>query len=317
MKPRAELLFIYFVFAIAFITGGCTPQAVSPPETSAAASTTKPIELTDGLGRQVALTAPIQRVVSLAPSITESLFAIGAGDQVVGRDEFSNYPPEAAGLPSVGGYFSDYNYEAIVELNPDLVLAAEINTPEQVKALEDLGLSVYYLSNPTTLEEMYNSLQLLATLTGHETQAAQLIEALTTRVEAVQDKLSDVSDHPGVFYELDSTDPNAPYTAGPGTFIDTLISMAGGENIASELPSQYGQISIEALLLQNPDIILLGDAAYGATPESVAERTGWEALEAVKSQRVYPFNDDLVSRPGPRLVDGLEALAELLHPDKF
>jgi iron complex transport system substrate-binding protein len=126
-----------------------------------------------------------------------------------------------------------------------------------------------------------------------------------------------VTQRPKVFYELDSTDPNAPYTAGAGTFIDTLIGMAGGDNVGQALGSQYGQLSLEKLLVENPDVILLGDSAYGATPESVAGRPGWEALAAVKDQRVYPFDDNLVSRPGPRLVDGLEAIARLLHPELF
>jgi iron complex transport system substrate-binding protein len=253
----------------------------------------------------------------MAPSITESLFAIGAGEQVIGRDEFSNYPPEVSDLPSIGGFFSDFNYEATVELEPDLVLAAEINTPEQVQSLEDLGLTVFLVSNPTTLEEMYESLNVLAQLTGHEAEAASLIDSLRTRVAAVEDKIAQVEERPGVFYELDSTDPSAPYTAGSGTFINTLIEMAGGENIAAGLEDQYPQISIEELLVQDPDIILLGDAAYGATPEAVAQRTGWSALSAVQNEQIYPFNDDLASRPGPRLVDGLEELARLLHPEVF
>jgi iron complex transport system substrate-binding protein len=137
------------------------------------------------------------------------------------------------------------------------------------------------------------------------------------RVEAVTGKTASVSTSPKVFYELDSTDPNAPYTAGPGTFIDTLIGMAGGQNVGSVLESQYGQLSTEELLVQNPDLILLGDAAYGVTVESVGERAGWEDLDAVKNGRVHPFDDNLISRPGPRLVDALEELARMIHPELF
>lgn len=298
--------------------GTATPEDSPTSQTALSTERTpEAIALTDGLGRRVTLEAPAQRIVSMAPSITESLFAIGAGEQVIGRDEFSNYPPEVSDLPSIGGFFSDFNYEATVELEPDLVLAAEINTPEQVQSLEDLGLTVFLVSNPTTLEEMYDSLNVLAQLTGHEAETASLIDILRTRVAAVEKKIAGVEERPGVFYELDSTDPSAPYTAGSGTFINTLIEMAGGENIAAGLEDQYPQISIEELLVQDPDIILLGDAAYGATPEAVAQRTGWNALSAVQNGQIHPFNDDLVSRPGPRLVDGLEELARLLHPEVF
>ena len=297
-------------------TAGPEPSPTSQP-TPMSEPTPEAIVLTDGLGRTVTLEAPAQRIVSMAPSITESLFAIGADEQVIGRDEFSNYPPEVSDLPSIGGFFSDFNYEATVELEPDLVLAAEINTPEQVQTLEDLGLTVFLVSNPTTLEAMYDSLNVLAQLTGHEAEAANLIDSLRTRVDAVEEKIAGVEERPGVFYELDSTDPSAPYTAGSGTFINTLIELAGGENIAASLEDQYPQISIEELLVEDPDIILLGDAAYGATPEAVAQRTGWSALSAVQNGQIYPFNDDLASRPGPRLVDGLEELARLLHPEVF
>lgn len=278
----------------------------------------EPFDVTDDLDRTITLPHYAQRVVSLAPSNTEILFAIGAGGQVVGRDEFSDYPAEAAEIPTVGGSFGDYNMEAIVDLNPDLVLASELNTPEQVKSLEDLGLVVYYLKNPVELEGMYVNLEKVARLTGHEAEAMELISSLQARVAAVDEALGQVSDEPLVFYEIDATDPAAPYTAGTGTFIDTLLQRAKGRNLGASLPGQYGQISLEELIVQDPEIILLGDSVWGGvTAESVAQRAGWEELSAVQTGQVYPFDDNLVSRPGPRMVDGFEALAQALHPDLF
>jgi iron complex transport system substrate-binding protein len=132
----------------------------------------------------------------------------------------------------------------------------------------------------------------------------------------VLQKVAGVTEKPKVFYELDATDPARPFTAGKGTFIDLLITQAGGENIAASFEGEYPQISQEELIVQDPDVILLGDALYGGiTAESVAARPGWGDLAAVKNNRVLPFNDDLVSRPGPRMIDGLETLAALLHPD--
>ena len=291
---------------IALLTA-CAPQATP---------TTAPITLPDGLGREVKLAAPAQKIISLAPSNTEILFAIGAGSQVVGRDNLSDYPEAAKAATDIGSAFEALNTELIVSLKPDLVLAAEINTADQVKALEDLGITVYYLKNPTTLEELYTKLEIVAQLTGHESDAATLIDDLKARVAAVDEKIATVTEKPTVFYELDATDPAKPYTVGKGTFITLLIERAGGQNIAGDL-DEYPQLSLEQVVAADPDFIILGDSAYGITPESVATRPGWDGLSAVTNDQVFPFDDNLLSRPGPRLVDGLEALAKLLHPELF
>ncbi len=287
------------------LLAGCSPS--SPP---ASAGTT----LTDGLGRSVVMNGAAQRVISLAPSNTEILFAIGAGDQVIGRDTLSDYPEAAKAVTDIGSAFEALNTELIVSLNPDLIIAAEVNTPEQVKALEDLGLTVYYLKNPTTLEELYLNIEIVAQLTGED--PTKLTDSLKARVAAVDEKIAPLSSRPGVFYELDGTDPAKPYTAGGGTFITLLIERAGGSNIAADIEG-YPQLSLEQVVASDPAFIILGDSAYGVTPESIATRPGWENLSAVKNNQIFPFDDNLVSRPGPRLVDGLEALAKLLRPELF
>jgi iron complex transport system substrate-binding protein len=318
--------FLLFVFPAALLLTACGPAAIRTAQPLAKPASTQPlvvptdpgsIDLTDGLGREVRLAAAAQRVVSLAPSNTEILFAIGAGPQVVGRDELSDYPAQVSGIQSVGGSMGKFSTEAIVALKPDLVLATGINPPELVKSLEGLGLTVYYLSNPTTLDEMYAELETVGQLTGHVEESKTLVQSLKARVSAVDAKLAGVSMKPSVFYELDATDASKPYTAGPGTFIDTVIQEAGGVNVASTLKDQYPQISLEELVLLNPDIIVLSDSAYGITPEMVAARAGWGTLAAVKNGKVYPFDYHLLSDPGPRLVDGLEQLAKLLHPELF
>jgi len=298
---------IFGLLTLTLALAACAPAA-EPASTG--------MTFTDGLGRSITLPASAQKVVSMAPSNTEILFAIGAGPQVVGRDEFSDYPEEAKSLPSVGGSMGQYSYEQVAALKSDLVLAGGINTPEQVKALEDLGINVFYLGNPSTLEEMYANLEFVAQLTGRETEAAALVESLEARVKAVDDKLAGVTDKPVVFYEIDASDPNKPYTTGPGTFIDLLIARAGGQNLPG-LTDAYPQVSLEQIVLVDPAVILLGDALYGTTPEIVAARAGWSEISAVKENRVLPFDDNLVSRPGPRLVDGLEALAQAIHPELY
>ena len=297
------LLFTLFI-------GACAPAATPTPAP-------KPIELTDGLGRTVKLAGPAQRIVSLAPSSTEILFALGAGSQVVGRDSLSDFPPEAKQIAEVGSAFDKLNTEAIVAQKPDLVLAAEIISADQIKTLEGLGLTVYQVPNPKDFDGLYKTLADVGQLTGRGPAAAALTTDLKARVAAVLEKVKGATTKPKVFYELDATDPTKPFTPGPGTFVDMLITQAGGQNIGGSLKSQWAQISAEELVAQNPDIILLGDAAYGVSVESVGQRAGWADLAAIKNKAVFTFDDNLVSRPGPRLVDGLETIARLLHPELF
>jgi iron complex transport system substrate-binding protein len=314
---------------LALLIAGCAPAStptVEPAPAPATESTLEeaPVEDTsdpnietfvDDLDREVTINGIPQRIVSLAPSTTEILFAVGAGAQVVGRDEFSDYPAEVASIASIGGSMGEYSVEAIISLEPDLVLAAEINTPELVKQLEDLGVTVYYLGNPTTLEEMYEKLETVAALTGHD--VTELVASLEARVAAVDEKIGPLSYRPYVFYEIDASDPNKPWTYGPGTFGTLLIDRAGGFNIGSEAADPYPQLSLEQIVVANPTIIILGDAMWGVTVESVLERAGWESITAVQDGNIFPIDDNLISRPGPRLVDGLEALAKILHPDVF
>jgi iron complex transport system substrate-binding protein len=290
-----------------------TTQATSTP----LAQVTFPLTITDGLQRTITLETPAQRIISLAPSNTEILFAIGAGSQVIGRDPQSDFPEEATAVEDIGDTFIQLNTELIISLEPDLVLAAEITPPEQVSQLEQLGVVVFWLANPRDFEGLYSNLITVGQLSGHELEAASLADSLRNRVVAVQTAVSGIADKPVVFYEVDGlTDPSAPYTAGAGTFIDLIITTAGGVNAAAALEA-YKPMSIEELLVQDPDFILLGDAMYGATPDQAAQRAGWGDLAAVQEGRVLPFDDNLMSRPGPRMIDAIEQLARILHPDLF
>jgi iron complex transport system substrate-binding protein len=309
-------IFLSILFLLGLLLASCKPVpslAIEPIQIQ----DTPEISLIDGLNRIVVLNEPAQRIVSLAPSNTEILYAIGAGSQIVGRDDFSDYPVEAKDLPSVGSSFGNYNLEAITQLKPNLVLAAEINTPEQVQAIENLGITVFYLANPMDMEGLFVNINTVATMAGRSAEGNMLVDSLRNRVQGITNALALVIAKPLVYYELDATDPSKPWTPGPGTFLTKLITMAGGTSIGESLTSDYAQINLEYLLVQDPAIILLGDAAYGTTAESVAQRIGWGSLSAVQNQAIYPFDDNLVSRPGPRLVDGLEQLAGMIHPEIF
>jgi iron complex transport system substrate-binding protein len=276
-----------------------------------------PIRTTDGFGAVVELPAPAARIISLIPGNTEILFAIGAGSQVVGRDELSTYPLEAKQVTSIGSTYQQLNTEAIVSLHPDLILAAETTPPEQITTLANLHFAVYRLSNPKNFDDLYANLMKVGELTGRTKEASGLVDSLRARVKTVEGKMASRSSTPKVFYEMDASDPTKPWTAGPGSFVDMLIVAAGGKNIGNALKSEWAQMSAEQLVVDNPEIILLGSAAYGTTVESVRLRSGWQAIAAVKNKAVYPVDDTIVTRPGPRLVDALELIAKILHPDLF
>ena len=292
----------------------------SSQEPAAAALESAPdlLELEDGLGRMITIELPVEKIISLAPSNTEILFAIGAGNLVIGRDTISNYPEQALEITDIGGGWGDLDTENILAMEPDLVLAAALTAPEQIQTLENLDLIVFTVANPTDLEGMFENLRIVAQITGHEDETETLIADLAARVAAIEEVVATAEQRPSIFYELDATDPNAPWTPGPGTFHDTLIAQAGGVNIGGVLGSAWAQINLEELIQQDPEIILLGDNFYGGvTPEIVAARAGWDGLSAVQNEQVYIFNDDIISRPGPRLVEGLEELARFLHPELF
>lgn len=314
-RPVITQLFLAAILGLASILSACSPAATATP---AAAPTSEPIVLTDALGNEIRLSAPAQRIISLAPSNTELLFAVGAGKQIVARDDFSNYPEEAGSLPSIGGSTGKLNLEEIAKLQPDLVLGSPLTAADVVESLKTITPNVFIVPNPTKLDGLYTNLTTVATLTGKTAETEKLVTDMRARAKTVQDKIAGAAAKPLVFYELDATDPAKPWTAGSGTFIDMLISLAGGQNLGGSLQGEYAQISQEELIVQNPEIIILGDSLYGGiTPESVAARPGWESIAAVKNGKTLIFNDDLVSRPGPRMIDGLEELAKIIHPELF
>ena len=309
---------ILFLLTLTLLLGACTPAATptaAPAEPEPAAKPEpEPMVFTDDLGNELTFNEYPQAILSISPSTTEILFAVGAGDQVIGREDMSTYPEEATALPSIGSLWGDLPTEAILAMEPDLVVAAEIISAEQVAALQELGLQVYWQANPTNYDELWDNLRDFGTLTGHEDETETLVTELAARVDAVNQAIMPLSYRPVVFYELDATDPANPWTAGSGTFIDLIINTAGGFNAAMELQGDYTQISSEQLIDVNPQIILLSDALYGVTPEAVAERAGWDAIAAVQEGNIYPIDPNIMSVPGPRLVDALEEVAKILHP---
>lgn len=290
------------------------PTATAVPPTTAPT----PITFTDVAGRQVTLVGMPQRVISLAPSNTEILFALGLGPKVVAVDDFSDYPAEAKALPKIGGSSGKYNFEQIVALKPDLILAAEITSPEAIQKLEDLKLTVAVISvTKTSFDSILNDITLVGQMTGQMAQAQGVTRAMQQKLDTIKARVAMAKTQPRVYWELDASDPAKPFTVGPGNFVNDLIALAGGVNLFGTASQPYPQISIEQVVTMNPEVIILSDAAYGITVESVLKRPGWEKIDAVQKKQVFPIDSNLTNRPGPRIADGFEAVARLIHPELF
>lgn len=296
------------------------PPSAQPSASSVASASPPPVAfpmtLTDDAGREVTLVAEPQRIVSLAPSNTEIVCAIDACERLVGVTDFDDYPAEVVEIDKVVT-MAQVDVEAVVATEPDLVLAAgnELTPSAVIDQIADLGVPVLVLY-PESLDEISADIQLVGMAVGRDDEAAALIEDMATRVDAVEEAVADL-ERPRTFYEV-SVFEGTIYTAGESSFLASLIETAGGEPITGDALST--SIELEELVAADPELILLGDATYDSTitPESVAQRQGWEAMTAVGDGRVEVVTDDVViTRPGPRIIDGLEALARAIHPDAF
>jgi len=282
-----------------------TPASTPAPPVSAF-----PRSVTDFQGRTTAIASRPERIVSVGASNTEFLFALGAGDRVVGVDDFSDFPPEAARKEKVGGV--KVNVEKVVGLRPDLVVMVKISDGT-VERLAGAGIAVVIV-DPQNLADVFRTAVLLGTVIGADGQ--RLASDLERRVDAVRERTRSAP-RPRVFHEVDASDPARPFTVGPGSYLSEIIDVAGGINVAARASSPYPQLSLEEVVRADPEVIVLADADYGVKPDQVAARLGWSALAAVRAGRVFPIADSLVSRPGPRVGEAAEAYARLLHPELF
>ena len=310
LKNRITKWIIFALLAAVLIGACATTTPVDDVDSEA------PITLTDARGVEVSFDGPPQSIISMAPSNTEMLFAIGAGSQLIGRDDISDYPPEALEIESIGSTYGELNTEAILALNPDAILAADLTPPEQIESLENLDLVVFQVRNPAEFSDLFEILNDLGRMTGHTQEADALVAQLLERTEKVSSTVAEADSVP-VFYEVDGSDPVAPWTTGSATFQDVLIQMAGGENIAGELEG-WGQLSIEEIVTRDPHVIFYAAGPWvPTTVESLSARAGWSDIRAVVDGNVVAIDTNWVDRPGPRLVDALEAMAKSIHPELF
>jgi iron complex transport system substrate-binding protein len=280
-----------------------TPAATSEPEAT-------PITLIDPTGAEVTLEGPPERIGSFSPAVTEILFAIGAGDAVVVVDRFSNFPEAAAELPMLSA-FPELNVEALLAHDPQLVVLTGGNQGE-AEQLRQLDTPVLFLDGATSIEGIYTHIDLLGQATGHRSEAEALVAQIRARIDELETALAAVDEGPTVYYELDP----GLFTVGPGSFIAELLTILKVRNIAADAESPFPLITAEAIIDASPEVVILADAQFGETAEAVSARPGWDAIAAVRENRIIEIEDaDIVSRPGPRVGEALAVLARLLYPE--
>jgi iron complex transport system substrate-binding protein len=283
-------------------------EAVAPTPTATAQAFPLTIEQSDG--EVLTLDAPPQRIVSLSAHATDILCTIGAGDQLVAVELYANCPEGTKEKPELDAF--QPNAEAIAGYEPDLVYVSS-NTSDIVTTLRDAGIPVLYLELPTSLDGAMEQILLFGRITGRTQEAEQVVADIRAQIEQIEQELADVETGPRVFHELDPTF----FTASPDTFIGEYYERLKAQNIAAGATDLYPQLSAEAIVQADPEVIVLADEEAGVTPEAVKQRPGWDVISAVRNDRICVVDPDLVSQPGPDIGEAMETLAECLYPDRF
>lgn len=324
LKKRA----IFVIAILGMLVAGCNPsvpQSTIAPENIPAptetettvqeTSSAETVTFIDALDREVTIKYPAMKIVSLAPSVTESLFAIGAGNQVIGRTDYCDFPEGVAEIPTIGGFSSSsISIEKIISLEPDLVIGGSTLQGETIQALDKAGISTF-VTQPSNLDETIKSIILLGRISGHYEEALNVAGQMQTRVDSVKKSVSNIpqSQHPTVFYEV----WHEPLmTTNNKTLVGELIEVAGGVNVFANLPDQYPIISAEQLIELDPTYII-GPSSHGdqMTAEVIRNREGWKNMSAVKTGQIHIVDGNIVSRASPRLIEALDSFVEILHPE--
>jgi iron complex transport system substrate-binding protein len=268
------------------------------------------LTITDSRDREIKLQNEPLRVISLAPGITETIYALGAQDKLVGRTDYCDYPVEASDIEAIGSLYKP-NIEKIITLNPDLIIASTHFQKEILTKLEELSLNVIIINENNTIESVYENIETVGLVLNRVKTAKNVTNSMKSRITNVVNTVKN-SKRPNVYYVIGYGE-HGDYTAGGDTFISNLLNLAGGNNIAED--SIGWSYSLEKIVEQNPDKLICSQ--YYNVKEGIKGATGYKDLPAVKSGNLFTIDNNLIDRQGPRVVEGLEALAKILHPDSF
>ncbi|SEJ65398.1 iron complex transport system substrate-binding protein [Bhargavaea ginsengi] len=294
---------------------GSAEEQEQETEQSTSGQTGFPVTMTDAVGNEITLEEEPDAIVSMVPSNTEILFAVGAGEAVVAGSDFDDYPEEAQSLEKIGG--QEFNVEKIIGMQPDVVFAHESALgvgEEGLQQLRDAGLTVFVVKNAMDFDETYGTIEQIGKLTGHTAEAEEIVSGMQSKVEEIKEKAAEVTDKKKVFVE---TSP-APeiYTPGSGTFMQQFLDIIHAENIAGD---QEGWVMMdpEEIVSRNPDVLLVMYDYIDTAVEDVYARVGFDTVTAIKDKAVIQLDENITSRTGPRLADGLEAVAKAVYPEIF
>lgn len=313
---RRGLTVLLSLAVLAALVLGCGSGASVPPPATTTPSATPaaafPQAVTDSRGVRLELAAAPRRIISLSPGVTEMLYAIGAGTQIVATDRFSDFPAEAARTTKLE--YTQPSAEATVALTPDLVIMTG-RQEGQVEQFRALRLPVLFMEEPKSLAAVVESARLYGRLTGHAAEGEQLAASLQARIDRVIAQLPP-GEGPRVFYELT---PDL-YTVAPESFVGSMLTALRTRNVAQGARTAFPQISAETVIAANPEVILLVDGGArsgGQSAATVSARPGWGGIDAVRNRRIVALEPDIVNRPGPRIVDGFEAIARAIYGERL
>jgi iron complex transport system substrate-binding protein len=272
-----------------------------------------PVTIKDALDNEVTIEKKPERIVSLIPSNTETAFSLGLDKEIVGVNDYDNYPEAATKREKIGGM--EFNVEKIISLNPDLVLAHESgahSSKDGLQQIKDTGIKVLVVNDATSFAQVYHSINMIGSATGKKEEAEKIIEDMKTKIEEIKNKAAEArSNKKTVFIEV----APAPeiYTTGKNTFMDEMLHIINANNAAG---NQAGWVKMdqEAIIKTNPDVII---STTPDTAKQILTRKGWSSIKAVKDQQVFEVNTDIVTRSGPRLAEGVEELAKAVYPEIF
>ena len=309
MFKRRNILTVIIAILICFTVAGCQSKT-SVEKTETTKSTVYPLKVVDSYNRTVTIEKEPKRVITIAPNIAETVYALGKGSLMVGRSDYDDYPNEISSVKTVG-QLTNPSIEKIVELKPDVVIASTHFSKDVTKKIEDLGIKVVVLYGEETFDGVYNNITKVGEVLNANDKAKTVVDDMKKKVKAVTDKVK-TANKPSVYYVV-GFGKSGDYTAGGDTFIGNMIEMAGGKNAASDVKGW--QYSVEKLVQKNPDILVC--SKNYDSKKGIEATNGYKDLNAVKNGKLIEIDDNIINRQGPRLADGLEALAKIIHPELF
>ncbi|PAV27994.1 ABC transporter substrate-binding protein [Virgibacillus profundi] len=275
-----------------------------------------PVTFTDDAGREVIIENEPETIISIQASFTEILFALGLGGKIIGVSDYDNYPEEALEIQKVGG--QDMNAELILTLLPDIALVTDYhynNHPEILEQYEEVGIKVIVIGSATSFEDVYSKIKMIGTATGTQSEAEEITADMKQRLESIKEKAESITDKKKVWVEV-SPAPDI-FTTGQNTFMHEMLESIQAINAAEDVEG-WVKFTEEEIVNLNPDIIITTYGYYIENPkEEVLSRNGWAEVPAVKNDQVFDVDNDMVTRPGPRLIEGVETLAKLIYPKVF